>query len=341
MKIESSNVKMSSETKSSYEMVSQSQVDFKSEIFSILNTKQNSKNPDELNNTKEVVPTDDIQKGQKSLETTQYITKMILEMILQSFLGGNKKVKMYDLKDIACGNKELKEEPTKLLIKNNVTVEESYEYSRSDSISFNAQATVKTKDKDINLNLDLSYTRAFYEKHSKTLKFDETHFLDPLVIQYDGKSSAFDNISDKMCFNFDINSDGKSKELPLLKDGNGFLVLDKNGNGTIDDGSELFGPSSNDGFGELSKYDSDGNNWIDENDPIFKDLRIWTKNEKGDDKLIALGQSGIGALYLNDAKAGMAYNKSVNESLAYLKSNSIFVREDGTSGIISSMEFKS
>ena len=344
MIIESSKVEMSSETMSSYEMVSQSKVDFRNELLGLLdvNEKNQSLESDGFEEVDKIEEAKEVQDSEAyAASRSEEFTRLILEMILQAFLGGNKKVDFKSLNDLKCKDTDSTEEAKKMLMKRTVSIETTHEYYRSDSISFSSQATIKTKDKDINIDLDLSYSREFYEKHSETLKFEETHFMDPLVIQYDCASTVFDSISDKMCFNFDINSDGDEKELPLLKDGNGFLVFDKDGNGTIDNGTELFGPSSNDGFGELSEYDSDGNNWIDENDPIFDKLQIWTKNESGEDKLIALGQSGIGAIYLNDAKAGMAYNKSVNESLAYLKSNSIFVREDGTSGIISSMDFKS
>ncbi|PLY09490.1 MAG: hypothetical protein C0626_10980 [Arcobacter sp.] len=354
MIIESSNVKISSQTKSSFEMITQSQVDFSHEVLGFMNVNEDTQKLESdgykkehtdknmATNDNEVESANDVSKSGNFLSPYEEIERMILEMILASFFGGKENDKMASLKDIKCQENEPAFDAQKMLIKNKISIERSYEYSRSDSIEFNTQATIKTKDnKDINIDLDLSYTREFYEKHSEKLVFEETHFLDPLVIQYDCEASAFDSLSDTMCFNFDINSDGTEKELPLLKDGNGFLVLDKNQNGTIDDGSELFGPSSNDGFCELSEYDSDGNNWIDENDSIFKDLRIWTKDESGTENLIALGQTGIGALYLGDVGADMAYNKSANESLAHLKSNSIFLREDGTAGIISSLDFLS
>ncbi len=359
MIIESSTVKISSQTKSSFEMLSQSQVDFSHEVLGFMNVDEDTKKLETngyekehtdknlATNENEVESAKDVSLNSNYLSPYEDVSRMILEMILESFLGGNNKLAMSNLKDIKLNDIDCQEiEPAfdakKMLIKNKITMERSYEYSRSDSIEFNTQATIKTKDnKDINIDLDLSYSREFYEKHSEKLVFEETHFLDPLVIQYDCEASSFDSLSESMCFNFDINSDGTEKELPLLKDGNGFLVLDKNQNGTIDDGSELFGPSTNDGFGELSQYDSDGNNWIDENDSIFDDLRVWTKNESGDESLIALGQTGIGALYLGDVGADMAYNKSANESMAHLKSNSIFLREDGTAGIISSFDFLS
>ena len=55
----------------------------------------------------------------------------------------------------------------------------------------------------------------------------------------------------------------------MLGKGSGFLALDKDGNGKIDDGNELFGTKSSDGFGDLREYDSDGSGWIDENDEIL------------------------------------------------------------------------
>jgi hypothetical protein len=44
--------------------------------------------------------------------------------------------------------------------------------------------------------------------------------------------------------------------------------------GRVNDGRELFGPITGDGFAELAAYDDDGNNWIDENDGIYDNLSI-------------------------------------------------------------------
>ena len=69
-------------------------------------------------------------------------------------------------------------------------------------------------------------------------------------------------------------------KISFVGSGSGLLALDKNGDGIINNGTELFGPNTQDGFSELSKYDSDGNGWIDENDSVYDNLRICGKGWK-------------------------------------------------------------
>ena len=58
-------------------------------------------------------------------------------------------------------------------------------------------------------------------------------------------------------FYFDLDADGKEEEISVLN-GSGYLALDKNGDGVINDGSELFGTKNGDGFADLARYDEDG-----------------------------------------------------------------------------------
>jgi len=340
MKIESSEVQMCTQSSSHYEMNITSELTFRQLVLEPLSSPLVKEKPIQSNKSDYLERTYEVKHAQSHLQPYQEITKVILEQILQRFLQGKKRVCMYPkINHMAEGMNKQSQDNIRFAIKREVKIEKTIEYSRSDSIAFNTQAVIKTGDKEFTVNLECSYTKAFFEQHKETLTFEETSFLDPLVIQYDGNATAFDTLSDTMSFKFDLKNNEMLLDLPALKKGNGFLVLDKNHNGEIDNGSELFGPNTNNGFEELRAYDSDSNNWIDENDPIFNDLLIWSKNETGEDTLIGLGQAGIGALYLNEVKSAFTYNKSVNESMAQLKSSSIFLREDGTAGVLSSLDF--
>lgn len=94
-------------------------------------------------------------------------------------------------------------------------------------------------------------------------------------------------------FFFDIDCDGVEDEISKLISGSGFLALDQNGDGIINDGSELFGTQSGNGFADLAKFDSDGNGFIDENDEIFDRLKIWCMDENGQPHLYSLKEKGV------------------------------------------------
>jgi len=117
------------------------------------------------------------------------------------------------------------------------------------------------------------------------------------------------------------------------------LAIDKNGDGKINDGSELFGPQSGDGFFELSTYDSDKNNWIDQNDPIFKNLKIWMKSEKGD-YLFTLSDLNLGAIYRGFVNKKLDYTADNNNILASARKTGIAVKEDGTPLLVQHIDFK-
>jgi len=83
---------------------------------------------------------------------------------------------------------------------------------------------------------------------------------------------------------FDIRGDGKPERVawPLAGSGNAFLALDRNGNGIIDGGKELFGNytaqpkcANPNGFLALDVFDDNHDGVIDEHDAIFTKLRLW------------------------------------------------------------------
>lgn len=96
--------------------------------------------------------------------------------------------------------------------------------------------------------------------------------------------------------------DGKAESLYGLGTSSGYLAIDNNADGRINDGSELFGTRSGNGFADLAKLDSDGNHWLDEADTGFNSLRIWQRDAAGQDTLSSLRDKGIGALYLGSRR---------------------------------------
>lgn len=335
MIIKSSDVHMEANSTSEFNIDYKSKSSFTQTLLGTVNSEAKiddvKTKPLSLSDTKQLYL---VKNYESDLNGFNLVSKLIIELILECFL----KIKGIKLQPCACSENqgEVKE---KQIVHQAFKYERTFEYSKKDALEISSKAIIKTENRDIEIDLNLSYTKEFYEKHSENIEFENISFIDPLVINYDGNINALDNISKEMNFMFDIDSDGIKEQIPLLKSGNGFLAIDKNSNGIIDNGNELFGPQLNNGFEELRAYDSDGNSWIDENDEVFKDLTIWTKNEEGENKLIALGQSGIGALYLNDISSELAYNTSVNNCIAHLKSSSIYIKEDGSAGLLTSLDF--
>jgi hypothetical protein len=104
--------------------------------------------------------------------------------------------------------------------------------------------------------------------------------------------------------------------------------------GLIFCGTELFGPQTGNGFLELAAYDEDGNGWIDENDSIYNQLVIWTKDENGEDQLFALGEKGIGAIYLGHLATPFALTDAQQQEQGEIAQTGIFLKENGQAGLI-------
>jgi len=253
------------------------------------------------------------------MSSTDRCKKDILADILDRFFNCNQDIFLFPQNKIDEEN--LKDSA--------VLIETKEEYYKKQTVEFSSKVEIKTPNKTYHMDLEIGFTKELYELHQEQLTFGDTALLDPLVINYADDSNPFDNLS-KLRFEFDLNNDGENELIPLLKQGAGFLAYDKNKNGEIDNGSELFGPQTNNGFKELAKYDSDKNSWIDENDNIFQELKIWQIDESGENKLVSLLDMNIGAIYLGEIQSGFTYQNSINKIDAVQRSNGIYVKNDGS-----------
>jgi len=128
---------------------------------------------------------------------------------------------------------------------------------------------------------------------------------------------------------FDLNSDGNAESISFVAGGSGFLALDKNGDGKVNNGGELFGPQTGSGYGELAAYDGDHNGWIDENDAVFSKLRIWSE-----DGLSTLLEKGIGAISISSADTPFAMKDSAGASQGNVSSTGVYLSESGAAGTV-------
>jgi len=209
-------------------------------------------------------------------------------------------------------------------------------YEETESLQFAAQGVIHTADgQEIAFAVDLQMSRQFVqESHLRIRAGDAAKPIDPLVINYGGAAAELT----ERRFRFDLQAGGQVEEIPFLKEGSGFLALDKSGDGKINNGTELFGPASGDGFSELAAYDTDGNQWIDEADPIMGKLQIWTKDAAGNDRLFALGELGIGAIFVGSVDAGFTLTDGANRAQAVNRKAGLYLKENGVAGTVQQLD---
>jgi Ca2+-binding RTX toxin-like protein len=191
----------------------------------------------------------------------------------------------------------------------------------------------------------ISGANSFTLEHVMTLNgvgfgnLSSSHFvatpsaIDPLLLDLDNNGYAFSTLGEGAAF--DLDADGKKDQLAWNSSGDGILAYDVNGNGTIDNGSELFTPWFNggnfaNGSAALASLDSNGDGVIDANDEAFGKLQIW-QDTNGDGvsdagELKSLADHGITSL----SASTTATNGSIDGQA--IVGEGTFTRADGTTG---------
>ena len=155
---------------------------------------------------------------------------------------------------------------------------------------------------------------------------EQNRRIDPLVFDLDGDGITTVSIDDSNAF-FDLDNNGFAEKTSWVGAKEGLLVYDKNGDGIINGGNELFGDRTlmkdsktlaSSGFTALAEYDNNKDGKIDSNDAIYTLLRIWQDSD-GDGiasagelkQLVDLGIVSIGLSYNNTGVTDGANNIQV------------------------------
>lgn len=165
----------------------------------------------------------------------------------------------------------------------------------------------------------------------------------PIIFDLNGDGFEFTSTADPV--EFDINADGELETLSWTSAGSddAFLVLDRNGNGQIDDATELFGNftplhkekhTSNNGYEGLAYFDrkkagSNKDGLISLDDQIYSELQLWLDdNHNGisePNELASLESVGIREISL-DYVAAPIFDENGNILLYF---SEVVIQQDG------------
>ena len=170
----------------------------------------------------------------------------------------------------------------------------------------------------------------------------------PLVVDLDG--DGIETLGSGVGIYFDHDNNGFSEDTGWVGKDDGLLVRDINGNGQIDNGTELFGNNTllsngekaKNGFEALKELDSNNDNVFDQNDAAWNEVKVWKDgNSNGvvdDGELLTMEQAGITGVDLNYVDHNYRGDHS-DEHGNTCKQEGTFTKTDGSTGQISDIWF--
>ena len=287
------------------------------------------------------------QVGDASETTTSNSREERVLMMLESLIarvlelisdGKDKEAKVTDLREILGTDGSLLPKQTAAFPSRVTEIERKTRFTENmkehESTDFSTTGEIRTADgRSLNFMLNLGMCRDFQCEREET-KLDKVVFRDPLVINFEGNAAELSGNR----FEFDLNADGKNESIYGLGNRSGYLAIDSNADGHINDGNELFGTRSGNGFSDLAKFDDDGNHWLDESDVAFSQLRIWQQDALGKEALSTLHDKGIGALFLGSTDTPFSLTDKDNRVLAQIRASGVYLLEDGRAGSLQQVD---
>ena len=264
-------------------------------------------------------------------ENALFISEKIIERTLSKAFTQNIRMDLSQItvlepaQDILAGNESQAE----------VSIGQQNIYEEEEHSNFSISGKVTMADgKSVEFTLSAQLDRNFSLQKDARILSQNTQKTDPLAINLDDGIVTLRDSS----FQFDLDADGTKENISFVSKGNGFIVFDKNNDGKINDGSEMFGTQSGNGFQDLSQYDDDNNGVIDENDGIYEQLNIWTKDGAGNDHLMPLKDAGVGVIGLEHNDTTFELKDDYNNSLGSIQRSGYFLMESGAVGFVQQVD---
>lgn len=169
-------------------------------------------------------------------------------------------------------------------------------------ISESASASARIESGEAGTRVEVSASAERHVRIELRARRVEQQKSDPLIVDVDG-DGVYRTTGAAGGAAFDVDGDGSAEQTSWVGPGDAFLAWDRDGNGRIDDGGELFGDQHGaaDGISELTRYDENADGVIDASDAVWDRLVLWSDaNRDGDSagELVSLAGAGFRAIDL-------------------------------------------
>ena len=153
---------------------------------------------------------------------------------------------------------------------------------------------------------------------------------DPLLISLSGQPVELTGDSSS----FDLKGDGQKSALPQLSAEQYYLAYDRNQDLKVNNGTELFGPISGNGFADLAAYDGNANGFIDAADDIWQHLYLWRPQQQ----MLNISQTELAAISLESVATPMSFLNKEQQVLAQLQRSGLAFFADGTPALVQQID---